>query len=266
MELQHSCMSDRQRRYRKEYRYRVAGWYHGWLHLMIIAMSGIAAIYIYTSNLVSVQWRDWLALPLGFLSYQLAEYLLHTQTMHRPRKSPMLRALYIRHTLMHHQFFTEQEMRFADHRDWRVTFFPPFTMIVLTLLSLAPSLTAGLIISPNFGWLLMTALTGSYMFYEVVHFCCHVDDNWLIRNLPIINTARRHHQAHHDQALMMEVNMGIGTPIFDWLLGTSDLDRGFFGHLFNGYSSKYLKKNLRRTSRTPKPGNVKIPESRTDAH
>ena len=139
-------------------------------------------------------------------------------------------------------------------------------MIVLTLLSLAPSLTAGLIISPNFGWLLMTALTGSYMFYEVVHFCCHVDDNWLIRNLPIINTARRHHQAHHDQALMMEVNMGIGTPIFDWLLGTSDLDRGFFGHLFNGYSSKYLKKNLRRTSRTPKPGNVKIPESRTDAH
>ena len=59
MELQHSCMSDRQRRYRKEYRYRVAGWYHGWLHLMIIAMSGIAAIYIYTSNLVSVQWRDW---------------------------------------------------------------------------------------------------------------------------------------------------------------------------------------------------------------
>lgn len=84
-------------------------------------------------------------------------------------------------------------------------------MIVLTLLSLVPSLVAGWILSPNFGWLLMAALTGSYMFYELVHFSCHVNDNWLIRNTPIINTARRHHTAHHDHPLMMEVNMGIGT-------------------------------------------------------
>lgn len=251
MELQSTMMKERQRRYRKEYRHRLAGWYHGWLHLAIIAISGFTALYIYAANLRNVQLWEWLALPLGFMAYQLTEYLLHAHVMHRPRKNVIFRALYVRHTLMHHQFFTREEMRFADHRDWRVTFFPPFTMIVLTLLSLVPSLVAGWILSPNFGWLLMAALTGSYMFYELVHFSCHVNDNWLIRNTPIINTARRHHTAHHDHPLMMEVNMGIGTPIFDWLFGTSDLKRGFWGHIFNGYSTRYLKQDLRKTVRTP---------------
>jgi len=37
----------------------------------------------------------------------------------------------------------------------------------------------------------------------------------------------------------------------DWAFGTSDLDRGLMGTIFNGYSTKYLKTNLRRTSRTP---------------
>ena len=252
MELQSSMMKDRQRRYRQEYRHRIAGWYHGWLHLMIIVISGVTAIYIYSANLASIQWWEWAALPLGFIAYQVAEYLLHAHVMHRPRKNPMLRALYIRHTLMHHQFFTTEEMRFADHYDWRVTFFPPFTMIVLTILSSMPSLLAGAVVSANFGWLLMSAFTASYMFYEFIHFCCHVDDNLLMRNLPIVNTARRHHMAHHDHALMMEVNMGIGTPIIDWALGTSDLKRGLLGHIFNGGSTKHVRSDLRKTARTPK--------------
>ena len=33
-------------------------------------------------------------------------------------------------------------------------------------------------------------------------------------------------------------------PFADWLFGTSDLDRGLLGHLFNGYSTKYVKHDL----------------------
>ena len=33
--------------------------------------------------------------------------------------------------------------------------------------------------------------------------------------------------------------------------GTSDLDRGLLGHVFNGYDTKHLKKDLRRTPKTP---------------
>lgn len=252
MELPVSIMRDRQRGYRDIYRERVTGWYNGWLHMMIIYITGFSALYVYGSNVKNVLWWEWLALPLGFMSYQTAEYLLHVLAMHRPRKNVILRALYVRHTLMHHQFFTREEMRFANQRDWRVTFFPPFTMVGLTLLSIAPSLAAGFVISENFGWMLMASLAGSYMFYELIHFCCHIDDNWFVRNMPIINSARRHHAAHHDHSLMMEVNMGIGTPILDWAFGTSDLNRGFFGHLFNGYETRYQKQGLRKTSRTPK--------------
>ena len=43
----------------------------------------------------------------------------------------------------------------------------------------------------------------------------------------------------------MEVNMNLTFPIADWMFGTSDLDRGLLGHLFNGYSEKHLKTNLK---------------------
>jgi hypothetical protein len=47
--------------------------------------------------------------------------------------------------------------------------------------------------------------------------------------------------------------MNLTFPIMDWLLGTSDLDRGLIGHIFNGYSTKHVRKDLRKTSRTPVP-------------
>ena len=41
--------------------------------------------------------------------------------------------------------------------------------------------------------------------------------------------------------------MNLTFPIADWLMGTSDLKRGLFGHLFNGYEEKYIKQELRET-------------------
>jgi hypothetical protein len=38
----------------------------------------------------------------------------------------------------------------------------------------------------------------------------------------------------------------------DYLFGTSDLNRGLLGHIFNGYSTKYIKRDMRRTSKTPR--------------
>ena len=73
-----------------------------------------------------------------------------------------------------------------------------------------------------------------------------------MRNVPFINTNRRHHAAHHNQSLMMERNMNLTFPIMDWAFGTSDLNRGLFGHLFNGYDTRHLKTDMRRTARTPK--------------
>ena len=148
--------------------------------------------------------------------------------------------------------YTDSEMRFADHHDWRVTFFPPYALVTFTMMSIPPALVMGWLISPNVGWLLISTTTSMYLIYEFMHFCCHVDDNWFVRHAPFVNTIRRHHAAHHNQSIMMERNMNLTFPIMDWLFGTSDLNRGLLGHIFNGYDTRFIKGDMRKTSRTPR--------------
>ena len=49
---------------------------------------------------------------------------------------------------------------------------------------------------------------------------------------------------------MMEKNFNLTYPIADWLFGTSDLDRGLVGHVFNGYDTRFKKRNLRKARMT----------------
>src|SRR5438094_692621 len=100
-------------------------------------------------------------------------------------------------------------------------------------------------INPNAGYILMVTIVGQYLIYETFHYCCHVRDNPFVRHAPFINTIRRHHFVHHNQGVMMEHNMNLTFPIADWVMGTSDLDRGLLGHVFNGYSMKHVKPQVR---------------------
>ncbi|WP_426434815.1 fatty acid hydroxylase family protein [Bradyrhizobium genosp. P] len=259
MELAATRMTERQRKYRATYRERVVGWYNGWLHVVLIYTIGFTALYVYLANLHDVKWWEYITVPVVFLIANFFEWAIHRFVMHRPSNVPLLRAIYSRHTLMHHQFFTEEEMRFADHHDWRVTFFPPYALVVFTLMSIPPATAAGLVISANTGWLVITTTTSMYLIYEFMHFCCHVEENAFVRNMPFVNTIRRHHTAHHHQSIMMERNMNLTFPVTDCLFGTSDLNRGLLGHIFNGYSTRYVKTDMRRTARTPRVGGASVP-------
>lgn len=255
MDIVNSPMSDRQRNYREQYRIRIAGWYNGWLHVAVIYAIGLTAMYVYVTNLRSldrpIAWWEWLTVPVVFLLCNFFEWFLHRHVMHRPLKFPGMKAIYTRHTLMHHQFFTETEMRFRDDKDWRVTFFPPYALVIFILMSIPGAAILGWLLTPEVGWLVMCTTTGMYLTYEFMHFCCHVDENWFVRHCPFVNTIRRHHTAHHDQSIMMERNMNLTFPIADWLFGTSDLKRGLIGHLLNGYETRFIRTDMRKTSRTP---------------
>jgi hypothetical protein len=244
-------MSEKQASFRGEYRSRIDGWYNGYVHIAVIYGIGIQAMYVYIQNIATVQWWEWLTIPAAFLMCNIFEWFLHTHIMHRPITIKGLRPIYIRHTLNHHQFFSDSEMRFRDQMDWRVTVFPPYALVIFILMSAAGGVILGYLISPNVGWLLMCTTTSMYLIYEFMHFCCHVDENWFVRYCPFVNTLRRHHTAHHNSRLMMETNMNLTFPIADWIFGTSDLDRGLLGHLFNGYSTKHLKSDLRGQPKTP---------------
>jgi hypothetical protein len=238
-------MSEKQMNFRKDYRSRIAGWYNGHVHALVIYTIGLTALYIYSQHLSGVLWWEWLTIPIIVVICNMFEWFLHMHVMHRPRGNRGLRAIYIRHTLNHHQFFSDHEMRFRDQKDWRVTLFPPYAMVVFILMAIPFAFLGGYLISANVGWLMMCSTTGMYLIYEFMHFCCHIDENSFVRYCPLVNTLRRHHTAHHNSRLMMEVNMNLTFPISDWMFGTSDLDRGLLGHLFNGYSTRHLKKNLK---------------------
>ncbi len=238
-------MSERQAEFRREYRSRIVGWYNGYFHIAVIYALGAAAMVFYIQHIQDVRVWEWLAIPVFFLGCNIFEWAVHRFVMHRPIDIPGLKQVYQRHTLNHHQFFTDAEVRFRDQQDWRVTVFPPFALVTFIMMSVVPALIVGFLISANLGWLLMCTTTTMYMVYEFLHFCCHVDEGWFVRNCPFVNTNRRHHLSHHNTRLMMERNMNLTFPIADWLFGTSDLNRGLLGHLFNGYNTEHVRTDMR---------------------
>jgi hypothetical protein len=119
---------------------------------------------------------------------------------------------------------------------------------VLAVLAVAGggiALAMGSLLDANAGYVTFITMIGHYMVYETFHFCCHVPENAFVRNMPFVNTIRRHHSAHHNLGIMMHVNMNLTFPVADWAMGTSDLDRGLAGHLFNGYSDRHMKEALK---------------------
>jgi hypothetical protein len=167
--------------------------------------------------------------------------------------------IYKRHTLAHHQFFTHLEPTIDNARDFRIVFFPPYALVAFMAMSLPPAAVLGLLGLSNAGWLLLITNVALYLNYELFHYCCHVKDDHIVRHIPLVNSIRRHHIAHHNTALMMERNFNLTYPIADWFFDTSDLACGLLRHVFNGYDSRFLRRDLKRvrnTSDDPRVGHV----------
>ena len=241
MELEDIKPDEKLIKFRKTYREQIDGWYNGSLHVAIIYSIGGLLLFHYINNINNIIAWELIIIPVTFIICNIFEWALHKYVMHKPQNFPGARAIYSRHTQQHHQFFSKDEMRFAGSHDWRVTFFPPYALIVFTLISIPGLLILSWLFTPNTGWLFIITTTSMYLIYESMHFCCHVGDNFLLRNLPFVNTLRRHHAAHHDQGVMTKINMNLTFPIADWLFKTSDLDRSLLGHLLNGYSEKHKR-------------------------
>src|SRR5260370_1336266 len=111
-------ITQRQAEFRQEYRSRIVGWYDGYFHIFIIYAMGAAAFFIYVEHLHDVTPIEWLTVPLTFLFTNAFEWAVHRYVMHRPVNIKGLRAIYERHTLNHHQFFTDEEMRFRDRHEY----------------------------------------------------------------------------------------------------------------------------------------------------
>lgn len=237
-------MTERQRRFRERYLAGISPYYHGLLHVGVLYGAGIAAIAACLQRLHGATWAWLLVLPVA-LAGNFAEWGMHMYVMHRLRDVFALRAIYDRHTRQHHQYFTDNDVTIGSVREFRIVFFPWRVLAVLSIGGGALSWLIAQVLGANAGYVSFITMIGHYLLYETFHLCCHVRENAFVRNVPFINTIRRHHAAHHNLGIMMHLNMNLTFPVADWFMRTSDLDRGLLGHLFNGYDETHQKPQLR---------------------
>ena len=237
-------MTDRQRKFREKYVSEISSWYNGLLHVAVMYSAGIGAIVWCVSRMQTPTWEWLLIIPVAIFG-NFVEWGMHKFVMHRLRDVFAVRAIYDRHTRQHHQYFTDNDATIHSVKEFRIVFFPWRVLMVLAVGGGLLSFLLGALINPNAGYVAFITMMGHYMVYETFHFCCHVPENAFVRNMPFVNTIRRHHIAHHNMGIMMHVNMNLTFPVADWAMGTSDLNRGLLGHLFNGYSDEHVKEELK---------------------
>ncbi len=237
-------MTERQRKFREKYVSEISPWYSGLLHIGVMYTAGIAAIWWCVTRIEGATW-EWLLIVPVAIAGNFIEWGMHKFVMHRLRDVFAVRAIYDRHTRQHHQYFTDNDYEIHSVKEFRIVFFPWRVLMVLAVIGGGIALAMSYVFNPNAGYVTFITMIGHYMVYETFHFCCHVPENGFVRNMPLVNTIRRHHAAHHNLGIMMHVNMNLTFPVADWAMGTSDLKRGLLGHLFNGYSDRHVKEELK---------------------
>jgi hypothetical protein len=193
--------------------------YQGWLHFAFTTVGSLAAIAYCASRLHNVVAFEWALLPIFFLISNFGEYLGHRGPMHHRRER--LAIIFKRHTLHHHHFFTSEAMECESTRDFAIVLFPP-VMLLFFMGGMALPIGAlfYFLVSPNAGWLFAIEGISYFLLYEWLHFTYHQSPNGPIGRLAFVAALRRHHQAHHDPALMGDWNFNITFPIADWIMGT----------------------------------------------
>jgi len=236
-------MSDRQRKFRELYVGGISPFYNGIFHIGVMYGVGSLVVFYCLTQLDNPSWA-WLTIIPVAIAGNFVEWAMHKFVMHRLIDVFALRAIYDRHTRQHHQYFTDTDYTIETVKEHRIVFFPLRVLIVLGIFGLLISYCAAKAINANVGYIVYMTMVSHYLIYETFHYCCHIQENWFVRNVPLVNTIRRHHAAHHNLGIMMHKNMNLTFPLADWIMGTSDLKRGLLGTLFNGFNENHINPDL----------------------
>jgi hypothetical protein len=214
--MRHDELATWRDRFRSE---KIGPRYSGWLHFGFTTCGSLAVIVFAASRLHDVRPCEWALVPIFFLIANFGEYLGHRGPMHHRRNG--LGLVFERHTLQHHRFFTVEAMTCASSRDYKIILFPPVMLVFFVGMLATPiGVAFYFAASPNAGYLFAVVAVGYFLLYEWLHFAYHQREGSLVGRLPIIAALRRHHQAHHDPALMAQWNFNITFPLGDLLFGT----------------------------------------------
>jgi hypothetical protein len=236
---------ERQVRFRTDYVAATPSWYRGEYHLAFMLLVSVGTMLFCWTHIHHSTKAEWLLVVPMLVFGNWVEWAGHRYLLHRPVKG--LEMVYKRHCGVHHQFFTNHDLTYKGQQHWRALLFPPFAPIMFLLMAVPPALILAALWSTNAGYIVMLSMAGYYLMYEGLHTLSHLDDRKhpYLKHLPLVNTVRRMHVTHHNLGFMQTRNFNLTFPLCDALFGTSDLDRGVLGTLFNGASEKHVRQDLR---------------------
>ena len=84
MELTSSPMTERQRNYRANYRYRIAGWYNGWIHVLVIYVIGFTALSVYFGNISNLRLAWWRSTAGGGITIEFPAWAMKASRLFDP--------------------------------------------------------------------------------------------------------------------------------------------------------------------------------------
>ncbi|MCH2555926.1 MAG: sterol desaturase family protein [Alcanivorax sp.] len=240
--------------FREQYRASTPAWYRGEMHLAFTLIFTFGVILFCATRLHDTSWSEWLFVVVPMLVFgNWAEWAGHRYLLHSPRS--LLKSAYKRHVATHHQFFSHQTLDYHGQRDWRALLFPPFAPVLFVGAAVPPALLLGMLWSANAGYIAVLTMAAYFLMYEGLHTLSHLEHPILDR-LPLVNTVRRMHVLHHNPDFMHTHNFNLTFPLCDALFGTSDLNKGVIGTLFNGMSDDARKPEIQEkldAQKKPRP-------------
>ncbi len=203
-------------RFREEY---IGKNYSGKIHLVFINLWCVAGIIICAVNIHQPTGKQWLVIPFTFLYTNLFEYFGHRYPMHH--QYGKLKAVFKRHTLQHHHFFTNESMNCDSVNDFKIILFPPVLLIFFSMFFVLPvAVLIYYVFSLNAAMFFIATTLAYYLNYEWLHLAYHLPETHFVYKIPGLKTLRSLHHQHHDMKEMDKYNFNISYPVFDLVFGT----------------------------------------------
>jgi len=194
-------------------------WYSPVLHVLTPSTWGVLTLAACIVLVKDVTWLQLLTVPIVLVLSNMAEWRMHRDLLHK--RHWLAPALYDRHTPVHHKIYVREDMEIRDRRELKFILIPAWAAIALFVGLLPLAAALWFFIAPNVAYIFMATCMLYVVTYELLHMSYHLPKDSFIGRNPIIRALARHHSTHHDPRLMLQWNMNVSVPLWDFVRRTT---------------------------------------------
>lgn len=193
----------------------VPDYYVWWLHVGALVLSWLATIALCAWQLDDLASWHWSFLVAGMVLSYSTEYLGHRFPFHHKWGGP----LFYRHTIVHHSFFSVDNITVDGNKDLLLVLLPAYAFLLFAIVLAPLMLLLGYLVHPNAAWMIPLGVAAYYPFYEIPHAASHLASETGFWRHRFWHAISLHHRLHHAPQLA-KYNFSFGIPFADQLFGT----------------------------------------------